>query len=219
MAADAVSLMRHLGFERFTVAGHDRGGRVAYRLALDSPEAVERLILLDILSTLDNWERMRAASALKSYHWAFLAQPHPLPETLINAHPAYYLEHTLASWTKDKTLAAIDSDALIHYRASVSDPARVHAFCEDYRAGATYDWQADRASREAGEKIGVPVHVLWSSHYLNASKGTFDPVETWREWARDVTGTEIDSGHFLAEENPEATATAMLNFLAARPLS
>ena len=137
MARDAVAVMRHLGHKQFTVMGHDRGGRVAYRMALDSPDAVARLILVDILATGDNWERMRAGSALKSYHWLLLAQPEPLPETLIGAHPTYYLEHTLASWTKDKTLKALDPRALEHYRASINDPARLHAFCEDYRAGAS----------------------------------------------------------------------------------
>ena len=109
MARDCVAVMQALGFDRFTVMGHDRGARVAYRLALDTPEAVDRVILLDIISTLDNWERMRWSSALKAYHWPFLAQPHPLPETLIAADPVYYLEHTLASWTKDGTLFAIDA--------------------------------------------------------------------------------------------------------------
>ena len=211
--------MRSLGHERFTVMGHDRGGRVAYRMALDSPDAVARVILLDIIATIENWERMRAGSALKSYHWSFLAQPHPLPETLIGSHPTYYLEHTLASWTKDKTLQSIDAGALAHYRASINDPARIHAMCEDYRAGATYDWQADEASRAAGDRIKVSVHVLWASAYLTATKGRFDPLELWRGWADDVTGTEIDSGHFLAEEKPDETAVAILNFLAAHPVA
>ncbi|MFT5507683.1 MAG: haloacetate dehalogenase [Hyphomicrobiaceae bacterium] len=219
MAADGVALMRSLGHERFTVMGHDRGGRVAYRMALDSPDAVARVILLDIIATIENWERMRAGSALKSYHWSFLAQPHPLPETLIGSHPTYYLEHTLASWTKDKTLQSIDAGALAHYRASINDPARIHAMCEDYRAGATYDWQADEASRAAGDRIKVSVHVLWASAYLTATKGRFDPLELWRGWADDVTGTEIDSGHFLAEEKPDETAVAILNFLAAHPVA
>ena len=219
MAADGVALMRALGHERFTVMGHDRGGRVAYRMALDHPAVVERVVLVDIIPTGDNWERMRAASALKSYHWAFLAQPEPMPETLIGSHPVYYLEHTLASWTKDKTLAALDPGALAHYRASISDPARIHAMCEDYRAGATYDWTADQASRAAGDTIKVPVHVLWASSYLTPTKGNFDPLEVWRAWADNVTGTEIDSGHFIAEENPDAALSAISAFLAANPVA
>ncbi len=217
MATDGVALMQALGHQRFTVIGHDRGGRVAYRMALDSPDVVERLILVDIIATLDNWERMRAGSAIKSYHWGFLAQPEPLPETLIGSHPTYYLDHTLASWTKDRTLDAFDPRALEHYRASINDPARIHAMCEDYRAGATYDWQADKASRNDGTKITGPVHVLWSTSYLTPTKGNFDPLEVWRGWAENVTGTAIDSGHFLAEENPGDTVAAILKFLAAHP--
>lgn len=219
MARDGIALMRALGHERFTVMGHDRGARVAYRMALDHPEAVERVILLDIIATIDNWERMRAGSALKSYHWAFLAQPHPMPETLIGAHPTYYLDHTLASWTKDKTLGALAADALEHYRAAINGEGRIHAMCEDYRAGATFDWEADRSSREAGERIKVPTHVLWANAYLTVTKGKFDPVELWRAWADDVTGTEIDSGHFLAEENPDDTTAAILQFLKVNPVS
>ncbi len=217
MAADGVALMRALGHDRFTVMGHDRGGRVAYRMALDSPEAIGRLILVDIIPTLDNWERMRAGSAIKSYHWPFLAQPQPLPETLIGSHPTYYLDHTLASWTKDKTLGPFDEGALAHYRAAINDPARIHAMCEDYRAGATYDWQLDLETRDAGTRIAVPLHVLWASSYLTPTKGNFDPLEVWRAWADNVTGTEIDSGHFIAEENPDAAVAAILAFLAAHP--
>jgi haloacetate dehalogenase len=219
MARDCVAVMQALGFDRFTVMGHDRGARVAYRLALDTPEVVDRVILLDIISTLDNWERMRWSSALKAYHWPFLAQPHPLPETLIAADPVYYLEHTLASWTKDGTLSAIDAGALEHYRAHMRSPARIRAMCEDYRAGASFDRLADLADRDAGRRIIAPLCVLWSSHYLNASKGDFDPREVWRHWADDVTGREIVSGHFLAEENPDDTAAAIRAFFAERPLA
>jgi haloacetate dehalogenase len=219
MAADGVALMRALGHERFTVMGHDRGGRVAYRMALDSPDAVERLILVDIIATIDNWERMRAGSALKSYHWGFLAQPHPLPETLIGAHPTYYLDHTLASWTRDKTLDALDERALAHYRAAINGDGRIHAMCEDYRAGATFDWALDRETRDARGRIKVPTHVLWASAYLTVTKGNFDPVEIWRGWADDVTGTEIDSGHFIAEENPDAAIAAIEQFLKANPVA
>ncbi len=219
MARDCRAVMAALGFDRFTVMGHDRGARVAYRLAFDAPEAVDRVILLDVIATLDNWERMRWTSALKAYHWPFLAQPSPLPETLIGAHPVYYLEHTLASWTRDGTLSCFAPGALDHYRAMMHRPESIRAMCEDYRAGATYDREADLADRDAGRKIKAPVSVLWSSHYLNASKGDFDPRVVWREWAEDVTGREITSGHFLAEENPDDTAAAIREFLAARPLN
>ncbi len=216
MACDGVAVMRALGFERFAVIGHDRGARVAYRLALDSPETVERLIALDILPTIDNWERMRASSAISSYHWPFLAQPEPLPETLIAADPVYYLEHTLKSWTRNGSLDAFDVRALDDYRQAIRSPERVHAMCEDYRAGATVDWRLDQESRTRGDRITTPALVLWSSDYLNASKGDFDPIGIWRNWADDVTGAKITSGHFLAEENPEETLAAIEAFLTAK---
>jgi haloacetate dehalogenase len=218
MAHDCRAVMQALGHSRFAVMGHDRGARVAYRLALDTPEAINQVILLDIIATLDNWERMRWTSALKAYHWPFLAQPAPFPETLISANPVYYLEHTLASWTRDGTLSCFDPGALEHYRAMVRQPERIRAMCEDYRAGATFDREADLADRDVGRKIKAPVLVLWSSDYLNASKGSFDPRVVWREWADDVTGREINSGHFLAEENPDDTAAAIRSFLEDRPL-
>lgn len=219
MAADAVALMAALGHKRFTVMGHDRGARVAYRMAFDHPDVVERLIIVDIIPTLDNWERMRANSAIKSYHWGFLAQPEPMPERLIGSDPVYYLEHTLAGWTKDRSLAALHPGALAHYRASMSNPDRIHAMCEDYRAGATYDWQADSETRAAGIKIVVPTHVLWAGSYLTPTKGNFDPLEVWRAWAENVSGEMVDSGHFIAEENPEAALASILSFLGANPVS
>ena len=213
MARDAVAVMRALGHAKFSVMGHDRGARVAYRLAIDTPEVVDRLVILDILPTLAQWERFNAVGAIKSYHWPFLAQPYPLPEKLIGADPVYYLEHTLASWTKDRSLACFDDDALTHYRAMMEEPARIHAMCEDYRAGATYDWEADLETRDRGKKIAAPTLVLWSSDYLNAGKKLTDPIGVWTEWASDVRGAEIDCGHFLAEENPGATLREVLPFL------
>jgi haloacetate dehalogenase len=203
--------MRALGHVQFTVMGHDRGARVAYRLALDHPELVERLIILDILPTAEVWTRMTWQSAIKSYHWSFLAQPAPLPEMLIAASPAAYIEHTLKSWTRAKSLDCFAPEALAHYRAMLDRPERIHAVCEDYRAGASYDREADEADRRAGRKIACPTLVLWSSDYL--AKGVADPLGVWRGWATDVAGREIQSGHFLAEENPEATLAALLPFL------
>jgi haloacetate dehalogenase len=211
MAADCIAVMQALGHDRFLVMGHDRGARVAYRLALDHPDVVTRLIPLDILPTAEVWARMTAASALSAYHWLFLAQPHPLPETLIAAAPAYYVEHTLRSWAKDRTLDCFAHAALAHYRALLSAPERIHAVCEDYRAGATTDRVADEADRKAGRKIACPTLVLWGTHYVG--KGSADPLEVWRPWCTDLRGGEIVSGHFLAEENPDATLAALLPFL------
>ena len=211
MAQDCVEVMRKLGHERFMVAGHDRGGRVAYRLALDHPEAVGALIPVDILPTAEVWQRITAERALKSYHWAFLAQPHPLPETLIAKDPVYYLEHTLKSWAGPRDLSPFSAEALAHYRALLREPERVHAVCEDYRAGAGVDRLLDEADMKAGRKIECPTLVLWARDYLGAAK----PLDVWRGWCNELSGAEIVSGHFLAEENPRDTLAAPLPFLLA----
>jgi haloacetate dehalogenase len=211
MAEDCIAVMRALGHNRFMVIGHDRGARVAYRLALDHPAVVTRLIPLDILPTADVWARMTAANALSAYHWLFLAQPYPLPETLIAAAPEYYVEHTLRSWTKDRMLACFAPAALAHYRALLGALERVHAVCEDYRAGATADRMADEADRKARRRISCPTLVLWGTDYVG--KGGADPLEVWRAWCTELRGEQIISGHFLTEENPDATLAALRPFL------
>jgi haloacetate dehalogenase len=208
MAQDCLAVMRELGHARFMVAGHDRGGRVAYRLALDHPEAVSALIPVDILPTAEVWRRTSAESMLKSYHWAFLAQPSPMPETLIGKDPVSYLEYTLKSWAKPRDLSPFSAEALAHYRALLTDPARIHAVCEDYRAGAGIDRQLDEADLAAGRKITCPTFVLWARSYLAG-----DPLEVWKGWCTDVSGASVDSGHFLAEENPQDTLAAVVPFL------
>ena len=210
MAQDCLAVMRALGHERFMVAGHDRGGRVAYRLALDHPQAVRALIPIDIIPTAEVWQRISAEAAIKSYHWAFLAQPAPLPETLIGKDPDFYLEQTLKSWAKDRTLSCFSEGALAHYRALLRHPARIHAVCEDYRAGATIDRQLDEADMAAGRKIDCPTLVLRASHYLAGS-----PLEVWQRWCTAATEAKVDSGHFLAEENPQETLAALVPFLIA----
>jgi haloacetate dehalogenase len=208
MAEDCLAVMRALGHTRFAVAGHDRGGRVAYRLALDHPEAVAALIPVDIIPTGEAWRRANAEWALRAYHWPFLAQPSPLPETLIGKDPAYYVEHTLRSWSKTRDLSPFAPEALQHYRALLQQPARVHAVCEDYRAGAGIDRELDDADLAAGRKIACPTLVLYASHYLAGS-----PLDVWRAWCSDVSGAAVDSGHFLAEENPKDTLAALVSFL------
>ena len=210
MARVMVEAMERLGHVRFRTAGHDRGGRVAYRLALDHPGRVERLAVLDIVPTYDMWHNMDRNLAMKVWHWPFLAQPHPLPEMLIEKAPVEYLEWKLASWTKAKNLSAFDSRALDHYRAAFADPHRIHAHCEDYRAGQSSDLAHDEADRAAGNTIPCPVLALWGSAGIPSETG--GPLKIWQAWARDVRGTAIDSGHFLAEENPEPTAAALLEF-------
>jgi haloacetate dehalogenase len=213
MAADCLEVMRALGHDRFSVAGHDRGGRVAYRLALDHPEAVRALIPLDILPTAEVWRRITAERAVSSYHWGFLAQPHPLPETLIGREPVYYLEHTLKSWAGPRDLSPFSAEALAHYRALMKEPERVHAVCEDYRAGASIDRRLDEADLAAGRRIACPTFVLWASEYLG--RGSARPLDVWRAWCADLAGAEIKSGHFLAEENPQDVLAALVPFLAA----
>ncbi len=210
MAQDAVALMAALGHPRFAVAGHDRGGRVAYRLALDHPETVTKVAVLDIVPTWEMWAGMDAARAMAVYHWMFLAQPEPLPESLINAAPIAYVDMTLPSWTGGQTLKSFAPDALAAYRAAFRDPARVHAMCEDYRAGATIDRAIDDADHAAGRKIAAPLLALWGAGGIPA-KGE-NPLEVWRRWATDVRGAGLDCGHFLPEEAPEPTAKALAAF-------
>jgi haloacetate dehalogenase len=210
MAKDAIALMAALGHERFAVAGHDRGGRVAYRLALDHPDRVTKIAVLDIAPTAEMWAGMDAARAMAIYHWMFLAQPAPMPETLISAASDAYLDHTLASWTGDKSLKCFAPEALEAYRAGLRDPARVHALCEDYRAGATIDRELDEADRAAGRRIAAPLLALWGAKGIPA-KGE-NPLDVWRRWAVHARGAAIESGHFLPEEAPEATAQALAEF-------
>jgi haloacetate dehalogenase len=215
MAQDCLEVMRTLGHERFMVAGHDRGGRVGYRLALDHPDAVTAFIPVDIIPTAEAWRATNAQRAIRAYHWGFLAQPHPLPERLISKDPVFYVDHTLASWARDGTLACFAPEALAHYRALLQAPARVHAVCEDYRAGATVDWRLDEAAMAAGRKLSCPTFFVWGSDYLG--RGGAKPMDVWRRWCSgELSGAEIVSGHFQAEENPKDTLTALVPFLAAR---
>jgi haloacetate dehalogenase len=210
MAKDMVALMSALGHESFALAGHDRGGRVAYRLALDHPDRVTKIAVLDIVPTAEMWAGMNAARAMSVYHWMFLAQQEPFPETLIAASAQAYLDHTLASWTGDGSLKGFAPKALEAYRAAFRDPERVHATCEDYRAGATIDRALDEADRAAGRKIAAPLLALWGAKGIPA-KGE-DPLDVWRRWATNVSGKGLDCGHFLPEEAPQATAEALSAF-------
>ncbi|MGE5117959.1 MAG: alpha/beta fold hydrolase [Betaproteobacteria bacterium] len=213
MAADLVALMRSLGHERFAVAAHDRGARVAHRLALDHPAVPTRLALLDIAPTLDMYEAtdMRFASAY--YHWFHLIQPHPLPETMIGGDPAFYLRWKLGGWGGPKGADFIEPEALAEYERTFCTPAGIHAACEDYRASAGIDLDHDRAARAAGAKIACPTLVLWGERGVVAR--LFDPLALWRaQCSAEVTGRALPAGHFLAEELPEETADALLDFLA-----
>jgi haloacetate dehalogenase len=210
MAKALVEAMESLGYVHFALAGHDRGGRVSYRLALDHPGRLSRLAVLDILPTYNYWERINRLYALKIYHWTFLAQPYPFPETLILGNPDFFLKEKMASQTKSKTLAAFAPQAMAHYLAPFRDPSRVHAMCEDYRAGAYADYDIDKADVDAAKKITVPMLALWGDAGIAAAAAT--PRDTWTSWATNVRGAPVDCGHFLAEENPGATAKLLREF-------
>lgn len=205
MARDMVAVMEELGFERFAVAGHDRGGRCAYRLALDHPERVEKLAVLDIVPTGDMWRRVDMEFGMVDWHWFFLAQPAPFPEEVIGSNPdAYYFRGDRSRF---------HPEALEDYLRAVRDPATIHGMCEDYRAGATFDRDLDESDR-GRRRIECPVLVLWARR--DELGRWFDVVGTWRGWADDVRGKAIDSGHFLAEEAPEETAAELRAFFASR---
>jgi haloacetate dehalogenase len=201
MARDQIALMRHFGFERFAIAGHDRGGRCAYRLALDFPDAVTRLAVLDIVPTSEVLRRTDMRSALGYWHWFFLSQPAPLPERMLGANPDDF------PLLRQRSL--FDAEALADYLKFIGDPATVHAMCEDYRAGVGIDFTLDEEDR-GKRRIRCPTLVLWGA---KASLGAwYDVLAVWRDWAQDVSGHAIDAGHFLAEEAPEPTADALEKF-------
>jgi haloacetate dehalogenase len=214
MAEDICDVMSALGHHgTFRVVGHDRGARVGYRLALDHPMRIEKLAVLDIVPTHAMWTDFTVPLAMKVYHWLFLAQPKPLPEMLIGQAPVAYLDYTIASWTKAKNLSAFDEGAMAHYRAFYAEPDRLSATCEDYRAGQTIDFAIDSADVAAGKIITCPVLALWGAAGIPAKGDADGPLAVWRRWASDLRGEAIDAGHFLPEENPDATLRALLAFL------
>jgi haloacetate dehalogenase len=210
MARDVIEIADQLSLERFLVCGHDRGGRVAYRLALDHPGRIEKLITLDIVPTWDMWHRLTRDLAMKSFHWPFLAQPEPWPERMIGRNPIEWLDHKLALWGGSGDLSVFAPEALAHYRAFFSEPERLHATCEDYRAGATFDLAADEADKAAGKRIACPTAVFWGEKGIPGE--IQGPLAIWKEWCSSVEGRAIDSGHFLAEEAPDDTAQVILDF-------
>ncbi|MGD9805382.1 MAG: alpha/beta hydrolase [Hyphomicrobiaceae bacterium] len=211
MAADFVAVMKELGHHRFSVVSHDRGGRVGYRMALDHPERIERLVTLDIVTTLDAWTDIAMDNAVGRFHWPFLARPAPFPETMIGHDPVFFLEYLLSQWTAAKDLSAFDARALDDYRQSFAKPDVIHATCEDYRAGASCDPEFDAEDRKAGRQIGCPMLALWGASRKHGFVNK--PLDTWRAWCPHVVGGPIESGHFLPEEATGDTLAAMLPFL------
>ena len=212
MALDQLQAMAALGYERFAVAGHDRGGRVAYRMALDHSDRVSALAVLDIVPTADVWARADDRLALVYWHWAFLAQPAPLPERLIAGDPDAYLDHHLRSIGLGVEPDRYPEAVMAAYRAQLSDASAVEAICEDYRAGATIDRQLDEADR--GRLLECPVLVLWGTRgALGPLYG--DVLGVWRSWARDVRGRGVEASHFLVEDRPEEVASELEAFFSA----
>jgi haloacetate dehalogenase len=209
MAADMAAVMTALGHQRFLVGSHDRGARVAHRLALDFPDRVERLAVLDIVPTIEHFERADMDFALSYYHWFWFAQPHPFPENLINAAPdIWFMAHTTRGAPPG---SLFQPEALADYLEGARDPDNIRGMCEHYRAAASIDMEHDRASRQAGQKIVCPLLVLWGD------KGKighwYDPLAIWRQYAgASVTGTPMPSGHYIAEEAPGETVEQFRRF-------
>lgn len=209
MARDMVAVMERLGFPRFSVAGHDRGGRVAYRMALDHPERVDRLAVLDIVPTAAAWARADARLALAYWPWSLLAQPEPLPERLIEAAPEAIVDDALTGW--GSAAGVFGPDVREAYVDALRDPAHVHAICEEYRAAATLDREHDETDTANGRRIACPLLALWSGRgplgdwYEDAG----GPLALWRTMADDVRGRAVDGGHFFPEECPDEIAEAL----------
>lgn len=209
MARDAIEVMQHFGHERFAVAAHDRGARVAARLVADHPEAVNAAILMDIAPTLDMYEGTTRDFATAYWHWFFLIQPEPLPELLIAGDPAAYVTRLMGN--RPAGLAPFPPEVLQAYVEAMTGPNAAHGMCEDYRASAGIDLEHDRADRAAGHRITVPLRVLWGRH--GVIERLFDPLALWRAVADDVSGEALDCGHYLPEEVPEVVLRQIRDFL------
>jgi haloacetate dehalogenase len=213
MALDMVRLMARLGCERFAVAGHDRGGRVAYRLALDHAAHVSRVAVLDVVPTHTAWQHADAEFALGFWPWSLLAQAEPLPERILATAADAIVDHALGSWgSPPDTFSPAVRAAYVH---ALADPRHAHAICEEYRAAATLDREHDGADLAAGRRIACPLLVLWSAHgplaqWYQAQGG---PLGVWKTWADDAQGRAVDAGHFFPEEAPQETAAALGAFL------
>ncbi|RPH42336.1 MAG: alpha/beta hydrolase [Burkholderiales bacterium] len=213
MAADMARLMHALGFDRFAVLAHDRGARVAHRLAIDHPAAVSRLVLLDIAPTLDMYALADDAFARAYWHWFFLIQPAPLPERLIEADPAAYVREVMGR--RSAGLAPFDPRALAEYERCLTLPGSAHALCEDYRASAGIDLEHDRLDREAGHTLDAPLLLLWGAE--GVVHRCFDPLALWRRIATDVRGEALPCGHYIPEEAPGILLERALPFLKTGP--
>ncbi|MQA06547.1 MAG: alpha/beta fold hydrolase [Streptosporangiales bacterium] len=211
MAADQLALMRALGFERFAVAGHDRGGRVGHRVALDAPAAVAALAVLDIVPTRYAFQHADAAFGAGYYHWFFLTAGNGIPERLIGNDPEFWIRARMSARHHGGT--PFDPAAMDEYIRCFSDPAAIHASCEDYRAAASIDLRHDDADADAGRLVTCPVLALWGGHgFVGRS---YDVLDVWRAYASDLRGSPLPCDHYLPEESPEQTTDALREFFAA----
>jgi haloacetate dehalogenase len=210
MAKELVGVMAKLGFPTFTLIGHDRGGRVSYRMALDHAKSVERLAVFDVIPIFEAWSRSDARFARTYWPWILLSQKQPLPESYLLGAPEAVFHNPFGE-------GSFGSDVLAEYVSTYRDPARVHGICEEYRAAATIDVEHDRADKEASRQIECPMLHLW------AEGGPLDtfyekdggPLGIWRQWAPRAQGQAMKGGHFFPEENPDGTAVLVKRFLSA----
>lgn len=209
LAADMVAVMHSLGFDTFSVLAHDRGARVAHRMALDHPQAVTRMALLDIAPTLAMYAQTTEAFARAYWHWFFLIQPAPMPERLIEADPGAYVKDVMGK--RSAGLAPFDPRALAEYQRCLALPGAAHGICEDYRAAAGIDLEHDRIDRDAGHHLALPLMVLWGADGVVGR--CFDPLKEWKLVAHDVQGGALPCGHYIAEEAPDALLARVLPFL------
>ena len=217
MAAALIEAMVALGFDRFSVAGHDRGGRVAYRMALDHPKSVERLAILDVIPIAEAWDRADARLMLSSWPWSLLAQPAPLPERLISSSPEAVVDDAASQW--GTSADCFPAEIRRAYADSLHDPARAHAVCEEFRAAATVDREHDKADRASGRMIACPVLALWDANGAleNWYRDDGGPLAIWRRWALDARGRSMIGGHFFPEADPAGTAEELRAFFRQRP--
>ncbi|MFB2599233.1 alpha/beta fold hydrolase [Herbiconiux sp. P17] len=218
LANDLVQLMAALGFDRFAVAGHDRGGRVAYRMALDHPDVITAVGAFDVVPTGEVWARADAQLALAYWHWAFLAQPAPLPEELIDANPGAFFDRHVRALGLGRAPDRYPPELLSQYRDLLEDPSVIHGICEDYRAGAGIDRVHDDSDRAEGRRILCPLLVLWSAPGA-LPKFYGDVLSVWRPWAHDVRGRGLDASHFLVEDEPEQVGQELLRLLDPPPMT
>ena len=206
MADDLKKLMVHLGFETFSVVGHDRGARVAHRMVRDNRKDIAGLVVLDICPTLDMYETTNMEFAKAYFHWFFLIQPVGIPETIIGNNPEFWLNNCLNKWSTGHNFEKAQEEYIKHF----SKPENIHGSCEDYRAGASIDLVHDRQDRH--DKIDIPIHVLWGSKGFIGK--AYDPKAVWQTYTNDlISGRSVDCGHFIPEEKPKETVSEIINYL------